>query len=85
MKAGQKAYVLGSGYQHGKKEDFYEVRLENPVLQMGKNFETVMEVPCGNTIALTGLDKVIKKSGTITTLKDAHPIKNMKFTVSPVV
>lgn len=52
---------------------------------MGKNFESLNEVPSGNTIALTGLDKIIKKSGTITTMKDAHPIKNMKFTVSPVV
>lgn len=81
----QKVYVLGSGYQWGKKEEFYETRLESLVIQMGKVFESVSEVPCGNTIALTGLDKVIKKSGTITTVKDAHPIKNMKFTVSPVV
>ncbi len=78
-------FVLGSGYQHGKKEDFYEVRLENPVIQMGKNFESVSEVPCGNTVALTGMDKVIKKCGTVTTDKGCYAIKNMKFTVSPVV
>lgn len=42
---------------------------------------------CGNTVALVGLDQFISKNATLTDEKcnDAHPIKAMKFSVSPVV
>jgi elongation factor 2 len=44
-------------------------------------------VPCGNTVALVGLDQFITKTATITneSCEDAHPMKAMKFSVSPVV
>jgi len=44
-------------------------------------------VPCGNTVALVGLDQFITKTATITNeaCEDAHPMKAMKFSVSPVV
>lgn len=43
------------------------------------------QIPCGNVIALAGLDKYLHKSGTISTYAQAHNIRSMKFTVSPVV
>ena len=45
------------------------------------------DVPCGNTVAMVGLDQFITKNATLTNEKaeDAHPIKAMKFSVSPVV
>jgi len=52
---------------------------------MAGKYESVPEVPCGNTVALVGIDKFLMKQGTITTADDAHNIKMMKFTVSPVV
>jgi len=55
------------------------------VLMMGKYTEQVADVPCGNTVALVGVDQYILKSGTITDLDDAHNIKAMKYSVSPVV
>ncbi|KAG6418897.1 hypothetical protein SASPL_121103 [Salvia splendens] len=57
------------------------------VIWMGKKQETVEHVPCGNTVALVGLDQFITKNATLTNEKevDAHPIKAMKFSVSPVV
>ena len=44
-------------------------------------------MPCGNTVAMVGLDQFITKNATLTSEKadDAHPIKAMKFSVSPVV
>ena len=42
-------------------------------------------MPCGNTVALAGVDQYILKSGTITTLEDAHNFTDMKYSVSPVV
>ncbi|GMI41026.1 hypothetical protein TeGR_g13830 [Tetraparma gracilis] len=45
----------------------------------------VADVPAGNTCALVGVDQYLLKSGTICTADDAHTIKTMKFSVSPVV
>merc|ERR1712238_146055 len=39
----------------------------------------------GNTVALVGVDQYLLKSGTLTTLEDAHNITDMKYSVSPVV
>ncbi|KAF6161843.1 hypothetical protein GIB67_001141 [Kingdonia uniflora] len=52
-----------------------------------KKQESVEDVPCGNTVALVGLDQFITKNATLTGEKevDARPIKAMKFSVSPVV
>merc|ERR1719181_854498 len=47
--------------------------------------EMIPDVPCGNTVALVGVDQFIVKTGTITTIDDAHNIADMKYSVSPVV
>lgn len=46
---------------------------------------SVDSVPCGNTVGLIGVDSAITKTGTITTLTDCAAIRNMKYSVSPVV
>lgn len=43
------------------------------------------QVPSGNICGLVGVDQFLVKTGTITTYKDAHNMKVMKFSVSPVV
>ena len=43
------------------------------------------KIPCGNIIALSGIDKYLTKSGTISNYDLAHNIKTMKFSVSAVV
>jgi elongation factor 2 len=52
---------------------------------MGARTEQIQDVPCGNTVALVGIDGYILKSGTLTTLETAHNITAMKYSVSPVV
>jgi len=42
-------------------------------------------VPCGNTVGIDGIDKYLSKQGTITDHEEAHAIKVMKYSVSPVV
>lgn len=39
----------------------------------------------GNICGLVGVDQFLVKTGTISTFKDAHNMKVMKFSVSPVV
>merc|ERR1712193_462272 len=55
------------------------------ILMMGRYIEAIEDVPCGNICGLVGVDQFLVKTGTITTLKEAHNMKTMKFSVSPVV
>ena len=63
---------------------FYK-NIQKAVVVMGTTFETVEDVPCGNTIGIVGVDGCLTKSGTISSSEDAFPIKPMQFSVSPVV
>jgi len=47
--------------------------------------DSIPSVPCGNICGLQGVDKCIVKTGTITDNMCAHNMKQMKFSVSPVV
>jgi len=52
---------------------------------MGGKVEAIPDVPCGNTVGLVGVDQYLMKQGTISDHDDAHCIKVMKYSVSPVV
>lgn len=52
---------------------------------MGRYVEPIEEVPCGNIVGLVGVDQFLVKTGTITTFEQAHNMRVMKFSVSPVV
>jgi len=82
---GQKVRIQGPFYKPGSKEDLNVKNIQRTVLMMGRFTEQIQDVPCGNTVALVGVDQYILKSGTITTLESAHNIADMKYSVSPVV
>merc|ERR1712066_52311 len=82
---GQKVRIQGPHYKPGSKEDLNVKNIQRTVLMMGRTTEQIADVPCGNTVALVGIDAYILKSGTITTLDSAHNIADMKYSVSPVV
>lgn len=63
----RKVIILGENFKHGSKDDYFEKNLSNPLLMMGKGTEQMSEVPCGNIVALMGLDNFIRKTATITT------------------
>jgi elongation factor 2 len=52
---------------------------------MAGKVEAVPDVPCGNTVGLVGVDAYLIKQGTISDHEDAHCIRVMKYSVSPVV
>merc|ERR1712050_517999 len=85
IETGQKVRIQGPHYKPGHKEDLNVKNIQRTVLMMGRTTERIADVPCGNTVALVGVDQFILKSGTITTLEDAHNIADMKYSVSPVV
>ncbi len=85
VSTGQKVRILGPNYTPGKKTDLFQKSIQRVVIMMGRYTETVADIPAGNTCGLIGIDQYLVKAGTITTCETACCIKNMKFTVSPVV
>jgi len=85
--SGQKVRIMGANYKIGKKDDLYEKNITRTVLMMGRNVESIPDVPCGNTVALSGIDQYLIKTGTIGSIEfpETHPIRSMKYSVSPVV
>ena len=85
--SGQKVRIMGANYKDGKKDDLYEKNITRTVLMMGRNVESIPDVPCGNTVGLSGIDQYLIKTGTIGSIEnpEAHPIRSMKYSVSPVV
>jgi len=82
---GQKVRILGPNYVPGSKADLNVKNIQRTVIMMGGKVEAVPDVPCGNTVALVGVDQYLVKQGTITTCEQAHCIRVMKYSVSPVV
>jgi elongation factor 2 len=87
VRTGRKVRIMGPNFVPGEKKDLFVKSVQRTVLMMGRKQESVEDVPCGNTVALVGLDQFILKNATLTDEKevDAHPIRAMKFSVSPVV
>lgn len=68
---------MGPNYVPGQKKDLFIKSIQRTVLCMGRRQDSVEDVPCGNTVAMVGLDQYITKNATLTNEKnvDAHPIK----------
>lgn len=81
----KKVKIMGPNYKLGKQEDVYEKNVQRVVLMMGRKAEDVIDVPCGNTCALVGVDGCLVKQGTISDNANACTIRSMKYSVSPVV
>jgi len=85
IKTGQKARIMGPNYVPGQKSDLFNKSIQRVMLMMAGKTESIDDVPCGNTVGIVGVDQFILKTGTITDQEDAHNIKVMKYSVSPVV
>lgn len=68
VKAGEKVKIIGPNYRDGSKEDYYEKGISRTLLMIGHKAEFIANVPCGNTVALTGIDDYLLKTGTISSL-----------------
>jgi len=82
---GMKARIMGPNFIPGQKTDLYEKSIQRTILMMGGRVEAIEDVPAGNICGLVGVDQFLVKTGTLTTFKEAHNMKQMKFSVSPVV
>ena len=87
IKSGERVRILGSNYKPGSKTELFEKNISQVgVFMMGKNPEMLADIPCGNTVAITGIDEYLLKTGTITSLDlaESYPIRCMKYSVAAV-
>eukprot|EP00994_Dinema_validum_P001060 NODE_120_length_2441_cov_286.236622_g86_i0.p1 GENE.NODE_120_length_2441_cov_286.236622_g86_i0~~NODE_120_length_2441_cov_286.236622_g86_i0.p1 ORF type:complete len:625 (+),score=127.87 NODE_120_length_2441_cov_286.236622_g86_i0:394-2268(+) len=87
VRTGQKVRIMGPNYEVGGKSDLNIKSIQRTVLMMGRYQEAVDDIPCGNLVGLVGVDQFIVKTATISDedAKEGYPIKDMKYSVSPVV
>jgi len=85
VSTGQKVRIMGPNYKPGSKTDLNIKNIQRTVLMMAGKVEAVPDVPCGNTVGLVGVDQFIPKQATISDHDEAHCIRVMKYSVSPVV
>uniref|UniRef100_A0A672I5E3 Elongation factor 2-like n=1 Tax=Salarias fasciatus TaxID=181472 RepID=A0A672I5E3_SALFA len=85
VSTGLKVRIMGPNFTPGKKEDLFVKPIQRTILMMGRYVEPIEDVPCGNIVGLVGVDQYLVKTGTITTYEQAHNMRVMKFSVSPVV
>jgi len=84
---GQKVRIMGPNYEYGTKKDLSIKNIQRTVLMMGAKQEAVEDIPAGNVVGLVGVDGFIVKTATIVdeASVDAYPLRDMKYSVSPVV
>ena len=85
VQSGMKVRIMGPNHVVGTKKDLSIKNIQRTLLMMGRRTDAVESVPCGNTVGLVGLDHFIIKSATLSDLEEAFPLKDMKYSVSPVV
>eukprot|EP01062_Namystynia_karyoxenos_P034164 TRINITY_DN2504_c0_g2_i1.p1 TRINITY_DN2504_c0_g2~~TRINITY_DN2504_c0_g2_i1.p1 ORF type:complete len:857 (+),score=436.83 TRINITY_DN2504_c0_g2_i1:100-2670(+) len=87
VRTGQKVRIMGPNYEYGTKKDLSVKNIQRTVLMMGAKQEAVEDIPAGNVVGLVGVDGFIVKTATITDeeCSDAYPLRDMKYSVSPVV
>jgi len=85
ISTGQKVRIQGPNYVPGSKTDLNIKNVQRTVIMMAGRVDAVPDVPCGNTVGIVGVDQYILKQGTLTTDENAHNIRVMKYSVSPVV
>ncbi|KAL3881176.1 hypothetical protein ACJMK2_027633 [Sinanodonta woodiana] len=84
---GQTVRIMGPDYNPGKEKNInlFIKNIPRTVVMMAGTVMPVDDMPCGNIVGLVGIDKYLRKTGTISTYDHAHNLKVLKFSVSPVV
>lgn len=90
LKPGQRVYVQDPEFVPGecktkKNPHLIEKVISKVVVMMGRGYSMIPDCPAGNIVGVVGVEGFLKKTGTLSTMKDCFNIKTMKFSVSPVV
>jgi len=68
IKAGQRVKIIGPNYKEGSKNDYYEKNVNSVMVMIGNKAESVGSVPCGNIVAISGIDQYLVKTGTLSSI-----------------
>lgn len=83
---GQKVYVLGPKYDPSHPTKYINtVTVENLFLIMGRELESLSEVPAGNVFGISGLQDAVLKSATLSTLTECPSLINLNIDAPPIV
>jgi len=85
LRPGLQVRILGPNYTPNNDTDLFIKNIGRCLSMIGSQPVSLDLVHPGNIIAISGVDKYLQKTGTITTNPLAHCIRSMKFTVSAVV
>lgn len=87
VESGQKVRIMGANYVFGGGTDAPVRGVQRVVVMMGRYQEAVRSIPAGNIVGLQGIDQGILKTASIVDADDkaSHPLRDMKYSVSPVV
>jgi elongation factor 2 len=61
VSSGMKVRIQGPNYVPGSKNDLAVKNIQRVVIMMAGKYEGVPDVPCGNTVALVGVDQFLMK------------------------
>ncbi len=78
VKTGQQVRIMGPNYKPGSRNELNVKNLKLSALLVGGNIEAVPSVPCGNMVALVGIDKYLLKQGTISDHEQSFCIREPK-------
>jgi elongation factor 2 len=69
------------------RKTFMNDTIQRVLLMMANKIEPIEAIPAGNILGIDGIDKTMIKSGTVVDDKSiqCYPLKNIAFSVSPVV
>lgn len=85
IRVGQKLYVLGPKYNPAFPDlHCSEVTVESLYLMMGRELESLQEVPAGNVFGVGGLEGHILKNGTLSSTKECISLAGVVTEVSNV-
>ena len=89
IRTGMKCRIMADNHVPGQTKNVFDQRpIQRVVMLVGRSFmEAVESMPCGNVVALVGVDRYMLQSGTITDAGavDAFPFRGLPCSTSPVV
>ncbi|CAG8836140.1 3634_t:CDS:2, partial [Racocetra persica] len=86
IRVGQKLYVLGPKYDPAFPDRHCsEITVKSLYLMMGRELESLQEVPAGNVFGIGGLEGHILKNGTLCSTKDCKNLAGVTLESAPIV
>lgn len=86
VQSGQKVKILGPRYVLGDETDLFVKAIDGIMLKNGSTREIIQSASCGNIIELSGIDRFLTKTGTITDIDaKGSPIKTPVYSKFPMI